>query len=535
MTIKLDTFHGIAPRIHPTLLGEGMATTAHNVKLKSGKLVPLRKPSRAPAFTEYLENGLDADGKAKSLHIWRKYDGTVEFLMFPGTTWLANGNIADDKRTRVIVSGDTGATFTDGDLTVWQNTPVVYMRSSTADGDINNGEKSRVVICKNPLPKPEVTRIGGEPEDVTNYTLRGWKSVSDLNALTPLKGDIYTVTDEGTLTLGTLSVVEGAQVIFDGTDWKVYGTQSSQSIRYTRFCWTWVDAYGFESPASELSDEIKYYDGDSVGVVMPTEYVPQGAVLIRVYKVITGSASGNLQFVQEWNKTDTNNWMNNMSFDVKDENAGEVLTEMENPFPDTKCIQYVPGSYYVGFSPTHRKTVCFSEINMPYSWPVAYRYDVADNIVALAVSSNSVFVLTEGCPYAVSGTEPGGMSVAKLASPAACVSERGVCVYQNVVYFVSNAGLMAIQNSSESGTVCVNLTEKYVTEDQWKSLNPSSCVMCQHQGRLLLTFSPTATTRMNIAIDLDEQQDAISTHNETIQCGVVDDKTDDLYYVRGGV
>ena len=37
-TVKIDQFGGIAPRQHPTQLADGMAVTAHNCRLKTGKL-----------------------------------------------------------------------------------------------------------------------------------------------------------------------------------------------------------------------------------------------------------------------------------------------------------------------------------------------------------------------------------------------------------------------------------------------------------------------------------------------------------------
>ena len=180
------------------------------------------------------------------------------------------------------------------------------------------------------------------------------------------------------------------------------------------------------------------------------------------------------------------------------------------------------------------KTVCFSDIDLPYSWPIAYRYDVADNLVALAVTSNSVFALTDGWPYVLSGTAPESMSVAKLAGPAACVSPRGVCVYRNAVYYVSNVGLMTIYNSADAGTVCANLTDKIFTKDQWLALNPSSCIMGQFDGALRLFFRDAeGGARDGLVIDLlDGPAIAVTTHDEAARCLCTDNAADKLYYVR---
>ena len=469
-TVKIDNFHGISPRTHASLLADGMAVTAHNVRLKNGKIVPLRQPIVVDGIPIHLENGLKEISGAKTMHAWKRQDGSIEFLIFPGITWMAEGNIADDERTRVVVSGDTGASFTDDDGKTWSNSPVVYMR------DPDTGVAFTHLLAKNPMPAPHVSR-GTETE------------LDDAN------------------------------------------------IRYTYFFVTWVDEYGYESPVSEQSlvrdgdkwvaGDLEYNDGDTISFAGIA--APDGAACVRVYKVVTGTEEGRIQFLREVSPTIASQ---GFAVTVKDEDAGEVLTEIENPFHDLRCITDVPGAYYCGFSKSHPKTVCFSEVNMLYSWPVAYQYDVKDNIVALAVTSNTVFALTDGWPYVLSGTEPGGMTVSKLAGPAACVSERGVVVFNNSVYFVSNQGLMTIFNSADSGTVCSNLTDKVFTKDQWLALNPSSAIMGQFDGALFIFFTKDDGTHVGLCIDLTETANSVTTHDEIAKCVCTDNKTDKLYFVR---
>lgn len=474
MTVKIDRFGGIAPRQHPTQLADGMAVTAHNCRLKTGKLVPLKEPKVVDGVNILLENGLADIADAKSMHAWKRRDGSIEFLMFPGITHMAEGNIADDERTRVVVSGETGVSWTDGKGMVYENTPCVYMRGTT-------GQKIIHPILKTTLPAPKVTR-----------------------------------TSSGELT---------------------------DNRRYTRFFLTWVDAYGYESPVSEPSlvqengiwveGDLEYMDGDNVSIAaIGAANKPNGAVAIRVYKVVTGAEEGRIQFIKEVSATDTLAWDIGISVQVKDEDAGEVLCEIESPPADLRQICDVPGEFYCGISATSPKTVFFSDVGLLYSWPVAYRYDVKDNIVALAVTSNTVFALTDGWPYVLTGTAPESMTVSKLAGPAACVSERGVCVYRNAVFFVSNAGLMTIYNDADAGTVCTNLTDKIFTKDQWLAFNPSSCIMGQFDGALLLFFTLADGTKRGLVIDLMESAAAVSTHSEAAACLCTDNKTDKMYYVR---
>lgn len=472
-TIRIEQFHGISPRIHPSLLADGMAVEAHNVKLKSGKLVPLRQPAKAEGATLLMENGLTDVADAKSIIPWKRTDGGVDFLLFPGVVWMAEGNLADDERTRIVVSGETGVAF-EGT----ENAPQVYMRNPVT------GRKFVHPLCKGALPAPKVSRVS-------------------------------------TSALG-------------------------ENRRYTYFFMTWVDQYGYESPVSPQSQvydttkkewvdgDLEYLDGDTVKIeALGADAIPKDAVSLRVYKVVTGTEEGRIQFVKETPALGMASSPLNVT--VKDEDAGEVLSEIEAPFSDLRCILDVPGAFYCGFSPAHPKTVCFSEVDLLYSWPSAYRYDVKDNIVALAVTGNTVFALTDGWPYVLSGTNPGGMTVTKLAGPAACVSARGVCVYRNAVYFVGHQGLMTIYADASEGTVCANLTDRIFTKEQWQALNPASCVMGQHDGALHLFFALADGTHKGLSVDLTESANAVTTHDEAAKCVCVDCGADRMYYVREGV
>ncbi len=471
--VKIDKFGGIAPRQHPTQLADGMAVTAHNCRLKIGKLVPLRQPKMVSGANLILDGGLSNVKDAKSMHVWRRQDGGFDFLLHRGVTWAVPGVVADDDLTRIVVSGDR-----DGDGRAEE--PMVYMRTAS-------GGRDAVPLVKKPLGAPHVQRNSGQAE-----------------------------------------------------------LSSTENIRYTYFFMTWVDKYGMESPVSAQSQvydadksewvdgDLEYLDGDKITV---TDFGAKAdypdAVKVRVYKVVTGMESESIQFIAEADATLDSTWNIGIGFKVKDEDAGETMPEMEAPPSDLTCVLDVPGSFYCGFSASSPKTVCFSDVNLVYSWPLAYRYDVRDNVVALAVTSNSVFALTDGWPYVLNGTLPESMTVTKLAGPAACVSPRGVCVYKNAVYYASNAGLMCIYNDADAGTVCTNLTDKMFTKDQWLAMNPASCVMGQHDGALFLFFETAVGARHGLVIDLTEGAGAaVTTHDEMSKCLCVDDREDKMYYVR---
>lgn len=487
-TIKINQFHGISPRTHPSLLSDGMAVEAHNCRLKSGKLVPLREPARMGEHTVNLEGDISQISEANSLILWR-HENTFEFLAFAGFVDKAAGNIADDEYDRIFLTGDTCHSWDGHD-----NVPTVYLRDKNKTGT----QIIRQPIPKNPLPAP----------------------------------------------YAKLSTENGA-------------VQDKDNTRYTYYFQTWVDPYGYESGASNPSenwnpnangigsgaytkDALEYNDGDAVlFLALTDEQVPEGGGTVnsptagykrRFYKVISGSETGTAQFVAEF---DTDPW-GPKTIRVKDEDAGESMPLFESAPYDLRNMTYVPGGFYVGFSPRNPKTVMFSEVGVPTSWPQAYRYDLRDNIVALAVSTNTVFALTDGFPCVISGTAPDSMTVSMLAGPAACVSKRSVCLYKNAVCYATNTGIGMISSSATIGTTVNNLTEKVFTKEQWQAYNPSSCLMAQHDGALFcfFTLADAAKTRRGLVVDLLESENAVTTHDEQSTCLCIDDAADELFFVR---
>lgn len=484
--IKIDTFGGIQPRLHPSLLEDGMAVEAHNCRLKNGKLVPLKMPHRLDGKTVNLENNLSQISDAKSLFVW-KHDDDIEFIAFPGVAYLAEGKIADDEYDRIFITGDTGSEW-DGKT----NVPVAYLKKDGSNKII------RHILPKKPLPRP----------------------YAKLN------------TENGIV-------------------------QDPSNIRYTFFIQTWVDPFGYESGASETSlnwhndaeglgkgaytkDDFEYNDGDTVNFLgLSDNEIPEGGgtqksptegYKRRIYKVVAGAETESFKFVAEF---DADPW-GPKTVRIKDEDVGETMPEIESIPYDLRNMAYVPGGYYTGFSPSNPKTVMFSDIGNPTSWPIAYRYDLRDNIVALAVSTNTVFALTDGFPCVVTGTAPESMTVTMLAGPAACVSRRSVCLYKNAVCYASNVGICMISTGADAGTSVNNLTDKIFTKEQWQAFNPSSCLMAQYDGALFcfFTLNDENKTRKGLVIDLLESKCAVFTHDEQSSCLCVDNATDELYFVR---
>lgn len=143
-TISIDNFGGIAPRIHPTLLGANMATRAHNCILKSGKLVPIKQPSQT-ALPVLMVNDMASVEEAKTIYIWHMADGQKRVLAWPGKVYVTESNLSTDPNKRLFVTGETGVGGSGAD----GNHPCVYM--DTGDGRFDAHD-----LCKDTIGAPVV-------------------------------------------------------------------------------------------------------------------------------------------------------------------------------------------------------------------------------------------------------------------------------------------------------------------------------------------------------------------------------------------
>jgi len=485
--IKIENFKGMIPRTHPTALPDGCAVDAYNCRIKNTKLAPLKVPVAVSGNTIRLENGCASVSVAKTVYPWRRKVASsgstqevMEFLAWPGIVDVCRGNVADDDYDRIIVSGETGIPFVSGQNS--NNEPAVYFSNKTLAYDAEHSITRRSLVKSAP-PAPKV-RLGE-------------------------------------------------------------GGASGSIKKYTYFFQTWVDKYGYESPVSDKSlvyakanltyvdGDLEYCNGDLVNIAeVPANDRPDNgqATIRRIYKVNSGTASEQIQFVTEfsgplmWNAHD---------IEIRDEDLGETLEPVTAPPTDLRNIVAMPGQngFYAGISKQYPKTVLFSEIGEPYNWPIAYRYDVADHLVAIVCTSNTLFALTDGYPYVFAGTAPESMTSAVLANSFPCISKQSVCVYKNSVYYASHQGIAMIYNDANEGTTVTNLTDKFFTKEQWNALNPASCRMVAHDSALHAFFKIDSSYKSYI-FDMTEQECMMTMHGEFAECACTEDESGDLFYVK---
>lgn len=308
------------------------------------------------------------------------------------------------------------------------------------------------------------------------------------------------------------------------------GVGSATNFRYTYFFQTWVDAFGYMSGPSGPSEEVEYVDGQTMSI--DGVGAPSGAVSRRVWKVITGLESESVQFIFEQALPSGATFFPATTFAVSDQDAGEVMPEFESPPADLSWMTFVPGNFYTGFAASSPKTVMFTEQGYPTTWPLDYRYDVRDPVVALAVCGNSVVALTTGAPWILTGTAPGAMSVAVMQSEQACVSPYSVCTLEGSVFYASGDGICMVAPNGSYPLTVNNITDKIFGKREWTALNPSSCIMQAYDGALHAWFTLTNGASKGYVFRLADGAAAVTTHDEAAKAAFYDPITDGLYYVR---
>lgn len=306
------------------------------------------------------------------------------------------------------------------------------------------------------------------------------------------------------------------------------------NLRYAFFFQSFVDEYGYESGLSDIAmfngmtGEVIYNDGDAITWQAYDGPIPESVKKRRLYKTIAGSDTDSIRLVCEQSK-------GNSGFDtlpgivVKDEDVGEEMPGITAIPPDLTCIRFMPGNFYVGFMRSDPRQICFSDVNIPTSYPDMYRYSIRDSAIGIAVAGNTAFILTKGYPWAISGTDPNGMTAAQLVSEQACVSARSICTMDGRVFYVSQDGVCVLSEGSLTSTV---ITRGYWDKTAWSRLNPSSALMVSYDNSLFLWFTLEDGGRDAYIIDFDVGGNPIITqHDDYASCAFVDVQNDALYFV----
>ena len=243
---------------------------------------------------------------------------------------------------------------------------------------------------------------------------------------------------------------------------------SATTIFDVSYVITYVDDYGAEGPGSTPSPIYQVTSDGTVTVTNNGGSIPSHVTKWRIYRAVTGTSATEYQFVGE-EVIGTTTFVDNIGTTV----PAETLVS-QNWYPPETGLQ---GMIHIGrgiLCAFKENTVYFSEQYLPHAWPPAYSITVGADIVGLAAISGSVVVLTNASPYVISGSLPSALTVQRMESEEACVSQRSIITAGSSVVYASPNGLITLGLGS-----IANLTDQSLTREQWEKMDPPN-IRCFH-------------------------------------------------------
>ena len=121
--------------------------------------------------------------------------------------------------------------------------------------------------------------------------------------------------------------------------------------------------------------------------------------------------------------------------------------------------------WFVAGVGTARSRLYFSDLGDPTTWPAINFIDVpspydGDPITGLATLYGNMVIFKRHSIYIMTGTDPTTFSLSPTNAAVGCVSPYSVVSIENLVYFVSDKGLYAINLSNEK-QICYKVQPRY--------------------------------------------------------------------------
>lgn len=301
------------------------------------------------------------------------------------------------------------------------------------------------------------------------------------------------------------------------------------------YTYTFVQEFGGieeEGAPAGASNVVTIHSSDTVdltGFEDATGLAHQNVTKIRIYRSVSSAGvTPTFLFVDEIPASNaaTPGYTYN---DAKTaDQLGEQLQTIERvpPGPLTGIVGH-PSGFLAGF---HLREVLFSEIGFPQAWPIAYRYTVDADIVAIAVYGQSVVVLTKGYPVVFSGSDPAAMTPEKLTELEPCISERSVSSDANGVMYASPNGI-CIVGPAGTGLATGNI----MLRDNFEKFNPATIRGAVYSGKYFGFYQQGTEylTSGGFILDRTMQSSPFSMTNIRARAAFVDPETADLYYLWG--
>ena len=193
--------------------------------------------------------------------------------------------------------------------------------------------------------------------------------------------------------------------------------------------------------------------------------------------VATTAATGTVYYDSAENPSeDPARYWGESSYDFVDDFNFRSLTSIlessdyDPPPEDLQGLVVVQNNILVGFV---GNDVYFTEPGKFHAWPSKYKISLEYNIVGLTALGTDLFVMTEGFPYVISGSDPAVLSTSRYATNYPCLGKRSIVQTDAGIMYSTHEGLAL---ASLTGGVTI-ATAAVHSPDTWNAtLDPTTVV-----------------------------------------------------------
>jgi hypothetical protein len=286
---------------------------------------------------------------------------------------------------------------------------------------------------------------------------------------------------------------------------------------------TYLTAQGEEGPTSIQSNTVSWLPGQTVDLTL-IPGAPVGNYNVthaRIYRTASGASGAAMYFVAQVSIGTAN-----YSDAILDSGLGDIL-ESETYYPpptDMHSIGVLSSGMFYGFS---GKDVCVSELYLPHAWTPSNQLTLPDQIIGGGSFGNTIVAVTKKNPFIITGIDPQSVSADEYKINQGCLSNRG-CVSSLIgVLYPSPDGLILVGPNGTS-----NITEPYLTIDQWQWFKPDSILGVMHDGKYF-GFYDNGTQQGGFIIDPSGKEPGFMTTSIFATAAYRDPLLDSLFLVVG--
>ena len=320
----------------------------------------------------------------------------------------------------------------------------------------------------------------------------------------------------------------------------VIGTGGTSTVSVTRvYAYTYVtdtSSWAEEGPPSPTGTGTGKFDATWVIAALSTgtsgKYALSSGAIKRIYRTLTDNG-GNTNYQLALDNvpittTSTNDTVLDAALGVICPSFinGVVGSEWIAPPSGLKSLIALPNGIMAGFS---GNLICFCEPFRPHAWPLRYQLATNYPIVSLGAYGQTLIVTTKGFPYAVIGSRPDSMAMARIEENHPCVSKRSTVSFPFGVAWATPDGLAL---AGVGGAI--NAIEPFMKRDEWRALCAPDTIIAHQYQNTYFGFFTIAAVGGNFVFDRTNSAGPLTFGDYEVQGVWYDPESSILYLLQDG-